>query len=853
MNINQIIERWQSDPSISVNVSSWKVFPPRNPILTEFPPYMHPLVANSLTKAGINYLYQHQYESFEKILQQKNTLITSSTASGKSLCYNLPILHTLAHDADTCALYIFPTKALAHDQSHKLIKFIAGTDFNQATKINHTTPLVGIYDGDTSNPARRSIRENAQLLFTNPDMLHSGILPRHTQWSRFFSHLRFIVMDEIHIYRGVFGSHVANVIRRLKRIASYYGSGPVFILTSGTLSNSMDFARQLIGEDVSVVSSDGSPKGERYILFYNPPIVNEEFGIRVHPFREAVRLLKDLTESGLRTIIFSQSRKSVERLLIESRHALSSFDESLEEKISGYRSGYLADDRRRLETALRDGKTRTIISTNALELGIDIGDLDSTLLIGYPGTISSTWQQIARSGRKDRPSVAVLILNSTPLDQYLSKNPQYFWGRSPEQALINPNNPLILLYHLKCALNEIPINSRYPYECGDSDLLTALLYALVQQGEAIVNENNEFYSIANSSPHSFSLRSNSFKQINLVLEKDGHQLLLGQVDDQSADWLVHPGAIYLHQGETYSVNALDLDTNIAKLHPIETDYYTQPIIDTQITQFSPIEICAKPNTQDEFYQFLHGEIRLTHQVTGYTKIRWDSNQVIERNELVSPKKELVSFAFCLKINEKLIDTLRLEGLWSNDPNRYGPNWSEQKNLARKRDNYRCRLCGSVEQHRAHDVHHRIPFRSFENYLQANELDNLITLCKKCHQLLEKQVYIRSGLSGVSYALRHIAPLFAMCDTHDLGVHFEPKFSLFNNCPTIILYENIAGGIGLSQHIFQNALELLTSIYDHVNRCPCEDGCPSCIGPAPEMGKGGKIESLALLNRLVMNG
>jgi DEAD/DEAH box helicase domain-containing protein len=586
MNITQIIERWQGDPSIFENVSSWRVFPPRKPLLTEFPPSIHPLVENSLTKAGINHLYQHQYESFEKIIHQQNTLITSSTASGKSLCYNLPILHTLAHDADTCALYIFPTKALAHDQSHKLIKFIAGTDFNPAAKSQHNSPLVGIYDGDTSHPARRSIRENAQLLFTNPDMLHTGILPRHPQWSRFFSHLRFIVIDEIHIfYRGVFGSHVANVIRRLKRIASYYGSKPVFILTSGTISNPMDFARQLIGEDVSLVSSDGSPKGERYVLLYNPPITNEEFGLRVHPFREAVRFLTDLTEAGLRTIIFSQSRKSVERLLIESRRALSSFDEFQDDKISGYRSGYLPKDRRRLETALRDGKTRTIISTNALELGIDIGDLDSTILIGYPGTISSTWQQIARSGRSDRPSVAVLILNSTPLDQYLSKNPQYFWGRSPEQALINPNNPLILLHHLKCALYEIPIKAGYSYECGDPDLLTALLYALVQQGEALVNEKKEFYFIGNSSPHSFSLRSNSFKQINLILDKDGHQLLLGQVDDQSADWLVHPGAIYLHQGETYSVNALDLDTNIAKLNPIETEYYTQPIIDTQITQF----------------------------------------------------------------------------------------------------------------------------------------------------------------------------------------------------------------------------------------------------------------------------
>jgi DEAD/DEAH box helicase domain-containing protein len=679
-------------------------------------------------------------------------------------------------------------------------------------------------------------------------MLHFGILPHHTSWDIFFSHLKFVIIDEMHTYRGVFGSHVANVLRRLKRIANFYGSAPQFILTSATIANPVELAEWLIEEKVLLIDDDGSAQARKSFLIYNPPLVNQELGIRRSALQEAVRLADDLFTYDIQTIIFGRSRRTVELVLSYLReHSSIPHDNHSVNLVRGYRSGYLPHHRREIERGLRDREVKIVVATNALELGIDIGEMGAIVMIGYPGTISATLQQAGRAGRSEMDAVAILIASPDPLDQFLANHPEYLFDRSPEKALINPDNLLILLNHLQCAAFELPFQSGESFGEADTATVNSILAYLSKQG-ILHNSNNLYYWSSEQYPaQNISLRSTTAENIILQLSDvpdtitTGRSRTIGQVDKISAMWMVHPHAIYLHEAETFLVNELDLEKNIAWLDQIKTEYYTEPSRETTIQLIDLIEDEPVRGSKKSF-----GEINITSQVVGFRKRKWYTHELLGTEELSLPPIELQTTGYWFSLLEKTIDQLRENEIWGSDPNDYGPDWKTQREAVRARDGYQCQVCGAMEEHQEHDVHHKIPFRNFSDHNLANQLDNLITLCRKCHLIAESRVRIRSGLAGLAFVLRHLAPLFLMCDVRDIGVHSDPKLPLTNGEPAVVIYDQIPAGIGFSQRLFEIHNELLARSYELVRLCECSDGCPSCVGPGGEEGSGGKQEALAIL-------
>lgn len=847
MNLLQnLLSSWRSDPAVGGNIEAWKTIPARPAQFERLPTDLHPTLVSALEAVGIQALYSHQSAAWEHIKRGSHVVIVTGTASGKTLSYNLPVLDHLLRDPEARALYIFPTKALAHDQLSTTRKFVE--------RGNRVLPpsAIQVYDGDTPSGARPSIRSKARLVITNPDMLHTGILPHHTAWAQFFRHLKFIVVDEMHVYRGVFGSHVANVLRRLKRIASFYGSSPQFVLTSATIANPSGLATQLIENNVHTIEQDGSAHGPKSFLIYNPPIVDRDLGLRRSALQESVRLAEDLLAYNVQTIIFGRSRRTVELILTYLRQrstsaapsSVESQDQDAEALIRGYRSGYLPAQRRSIEQGLRQGSVRTVVATNALELGIDIGGLDAALLVGYPGTIAASWQQAGRAGRGAETSLAVLIATADPLDQFLAGHPDYFFERSPEQALINPDNLLILLNHLRCAAFELPFRDGESFGRVDPNQVREFLEFLTNEG-VLHPSGGKFFWMADSYPaQEVSLRSASTNNVILQVNEGEVPVTIGQIDQASAYWMTHPEAIYLHEGRTYLVDDLDLDGNIAWLRRVEPDYYTEPRRETTVQLLEKIDESATSR-----YIKTYGEISVTTQVIGYRKIRWYTHEHLGIGDLYLPKTELQTTGYWLSLMEDTVEHLREEGLWSNDPNNYGPNWRKQRDLARARDEYRCQVCGTPEQGRSHAVHHKIPFRTFPSYEQANRLENLVTLCPSCHRRVETAVRVRSGLAGLAYALGHLAPLFLMCDVGDLGIHSDPQSSLSEGMPTVVIYDLIPAGIGFSQRLFDLHGELIQRARELVANCECIDGCPSCVGPGGENGTGGKRETLAILEAL----
>ncbi|MFC1922403.1 DEAD/DEAH box helicase [Chloroflexota bacterium] len=828
-----------------------------------FPTEIHHGLSQVLTERGIKNLFLHQYKTWEYAKSGQNVIVVTGTASGKSLAYNLPVLDNLLRQENSRALYIFPTKALGQDQLNELHSLINDVIENIQLPINEVGSKqdfqrlsipAAVYDGDTKPNDRPAIRENARIVITNPDMLHMGILPHHTRWAEFFSNLQYIVIDEIHAYRGVFGSHVANVIRRIKRIARFYGSTPQFFLTSATIANPVELGEKLLEEPVSLVDQDGSSRGPQNFLIYNPPIVDEELGLRRSSLLECVRLTGDLLAYDVQTIVFGRSRRSVELILTYLRQNINANEQGLSTKqvqlsksheiIRGYRSGYLPAERRAIENGLRSGEVRTVVATNALELGIDIGAMSASVLAGYPGTIASTWQQAGRAGRGEDPSLVILITTASPLDQFLAHNPDYFFDRSPEEAFINPDNLLILLAHLRCALFEIPFQVGASFGDLPCEQVGEFMELLLNEG--VVHKSGEkFFWMSDHYPaDGISLRVASPSKILLQINQDDKWITIGEVDYQSGPWLVHPQAIYLQESQMYLVDDLDLERGIAQLHQISVDYYTVPKVNTNIELISETARTETPGGTKAF-----GEILVTSQVTGYRLVKWFTHEQLGVGELELPANELNTMGYWSSINPETIDMLRQNGLWSNDPNNYGASWANQRDRARARDDYRCQVCGTAEQDRAHHVHHKSPFRQFDSPIIANHLSNLVTLCPSCHRRVETAVRLRSGLSGLAFVLNHIAPIFLMCDVRDLGVYSDPQSPLANGNPAIVLYERIPAGIGFSQRLFEVHDSLIASAYGLVSKCSCNDGCPSCIGPAGENGIGGKQETLALITVL----
>jgi DEAD/DEAH box helicase domain-containing protein len=858
--LQALLDYWKQDENTARNVFAWRILPSRPAQTHPFPNELLATLREALSSHAIHQLYSHQLSAWINSRAQKNIILASGTASGKTLAFNLPVLSTLLQNSEARALYLFPTKALAQDQLSTLI--------NLTPETWNLKPA--IYDGDTPQSSRSSIRKNARIILSNPDMLHTGILPHHSNWSDFFCSLKFIIIDEAHTYRGVFGSHVANVIRRLKRVAHFYGVKPQFILASATIGNPKELAENLIEEQVELIDNDGSSRGERHFIIFNPQVTDPALGLRKSALLESVRLANDLLTHNIQSVVFARTRRTVEILLtylqVDQQPTIGNDKSKFGNPIRGYRSGYLPHQRREIEQGLRDGTVKIVVATNALELGIDIGGLGAAILVGYPGTIASARQQAGRAGRGDDPAVSVLIASPNPLDQFLAHHPEYFFGSSPEQALINPNHLLILLEHLRCAMFELPFQKGEGFGSLPAELVDEYLDFLVANQDAHFS-NEKYYWMKDQYPAAnISLRSASPQSVILQsTADDGQPTTIGTVDGESAAWMVHPGAIYMHEGQQYFVQEFSFENQIAQLIPVGLDYYTEAQKNSEIEVLNIIAQTAVRGG-DKAY----GEIQVTTQVVGFRKIRWFTYETLGQEPLDMPPTELQTTGYWLSLSEETVTHLRDSGVWTNDPNDYGPDWPKIRDRVRERDKYQCQVCGAYETDssttasinsaqrprvRQHDVHHKIPFRAFirdgvHDREQANQLENLITLCSGCHKKVEQNVRIRSGLAGLGFVLGNLAPLFLMCDPRDLGIYTDPAWSAASGLPSVVLHDLVPAGIGFSQKLFEIHDELIRRALELVNECECEDGCPSCVGPGGENGVGGKQETLAILKELM---
>jgi DEAD/DEAH box helicase domain-containing protein len=812
------------------NVAAWRRLPARIAQHAPKSQDLHPRVRNALQERGIQRLYTHQTQAADVALRGENLVVVTPTASGKTLCYTLPVLDALVRSPDSTALYLFPTKALAHDQLDELNGWLDAVGMQLGART---------YDGDTSSRVRARIRSEARVVLTNPDMLHVGILPHHTDWARFFTGLRYVVLDEVHVYRGVFGSHVGNVIRRLRRVCHFYGSRPLFIATSATIANPGEHCERLIEAPVTLIDQNGAPLGRKHLIFYNPPLVDRRLGIRRSPILESQMIAKRLLEAGLQTIVFTRGRLATEILLRYLR-------QGMDQHVRGYRSGYLPTERRQIERGLREGEVRGVVATDALELGIDIGELAACVMAGYPGTITSTWQQAGRAGRTTETSVAVLVAAASPLDQYLMRHPRFFFGRSPEHALINPDNLMILLAHLQCAVFELPLEEEEPF--GDTTSTRALLELLCEEGK-LHRAGRCYHWMGQSYPAGeISLRTATSDRF-LIRAIDGEvERVIGTVDRLGVPLLVYEGAIYLHEGQQYLVEELDWEGKQARARAVEVDYYTVPNLSERVQVIAPREETGTgPSTRG------YGDVTVTSRATSFRQVRLYTHQVLARQEMDLPEQTLTTTAYWMRLEKEVVDLLVDEGVLERRPGDRGPNWARQRERARARDGYRCRHCGAGERPgRQHDVHHLRPFRSFgwvagqnDGYRAANELDNLITLCVSCHRRAELSQRTQSALAGLAHILRHIAPLFLMCDREDIGVVADLRAPSTVQ-PTLYVYDRMPAGLGFSQELFAHHDQLLLAAREVMESCSCRDGCPACVGPSGENGAGAKEATARLL-------
>ncbi|KRE59519.1 DEAD/DEAH box helicase [Paenibacillus sp. Soil750] len=629
----EMIDGLRKSPEIMQQVTYWHTIPPRDPKLADFPEGLHEGICVALRHKNIGQLYTHQAESFRQVTAGNHVVTVTPTASGKTLCYNLPVLQKILENDASRALYLFPTKALAQDQVAELQEMIEFMDVDIKT---HT------YDGDTPPTVRQAIRNAGHIVVTNPDMLHSAILPHHTKWVKLFENLNYIVIDEVHSYRGVFGSHVANVIRRLKRICRFYGSNPQFICASATIDNPKEHAERLIGETVALIDNNGAPAGEKHFVFYNPPVVNQQLGIRKSSVLETRTLAGKLLRSGIQTIVFARSRVRVEILLTYLQELVS--HELGNKSIRGYRGGYLPKLRREIERGLRSGEIRGVVSTNALELGIDIGQLQACVLNGYPGTIASTWQQSGRAGRRQETSLTILVASSNPLDQYLIQNPRYFFERPPEQARIHPDNLIILVDHVKCAAYELPFEANEKF--GEESLTDVLEYLTEEQ--VLHQVNDRWYWMEQSFPaHNISLRSAAQENFIIIDMTNGHRVI-GECDRFSAPTLIHEEAIYIHEGIQFQVEKLDYEEKKAFVRQVNVDYFTDA---SMAVQLKVLHVNREGRVGGLLRQL--GEVTVNAQPTIFKKIRLRTHENIGSGPIRLPEEELHTSSYWFTFDEAM--------------------------------------------------------------------------------------------------------------------------------------------------------------------------------------------------------
>lgn len=624
---SRFLEAMQDDES---PVRAVRHQPAREAHYAEFPKGLHGSVAKALGERGIQKLYTHQAAAIDLSLSGRNVVVVTPTASGKTLCYNLPVVHTLLNDPAARAVYLFPTKALAEDQRLELQKL------NDALGAPFTCHS---YDGDTPSDARRSIRDKANVILTNPDMLHTGILPHHTKWAKLFENLRYFVIDELHYYRGVYGSHLGNVIRRLKRICEFYGSAPQFICCSATIANPNALAESITEQPFVTVDDNGAPSGDKHFIFYNPPVVNRQLGIRRSYLHETRRIAVEFIRQKQQTLVFTNNRLATEILTTYLKDACSQLPFS-NEAVRGYRGGYLPKERRHIEQGLRAGDIRTVIATNALELGVDIGSLDAVVLAGYPGSIASTWQRAGRAGRRQSSSIAVFVASSAPLDQYVVEHPEYFFSGSPEEAHINADNLEIMLSHLKCAAFELPLRDGELY--GGHDL-QAMCRFLAEDLKLLHHSGDSWHWVHDSYPaDSVSLRAVTSDNFLVVDITRDHQII-GDVDFPSALTTLHEKAIYLHDARQYQVEKLDYDGRKAFVREVDSDYFTDAIVYTQVSELANLEDRRVNEVSPAVSA--HGEVRVKRQVVGFKKIKFYTLENVGAGQLSLPEQEMHTTAF----------------------------------------------------------------------------------------------------------------------------------------------------------------------------------------------------------------
>lgn len=622
--VRAALEAWSKPPVADCIVGRYEL-PAQEARSTPIPATVDRAIAGALSRRGIEALYTHQADAFEAVRGGRNAVISTPTASGKTLCYNLPVAQRMLEEPGARALYLFPTKALSRDQELALRDLL----LDAGTKAGVVT-----FDGDTPGDVRRAAREQGGVIITNPDMLHTGILPHHPRWAKLFQNLRFVVIDELHQYRGVFGSHLANVIRRLRRVAAFHGSRPVFVCCSATIGNPKELAERLLEQPVEWISRSGAPRGERYLVVYNPPVVDEKLGIRASYLRAAYRLAADLVDRDVQTLVFARTRNSVELILRYLKdHAKESRRDAA--SIAGYRGGYLPNLRREIERGLRDGSLRAVVATNALELGIDIGALDAVVLAGYPGTVAGLWQRAGRAGRRQSPSVAVLVTSSSPLDQYVAGHPDYVLGSGPEHARVNPDNLEVLVPHVKCAAFELPFERCEAFG-GLGEEGTADVLAFLAEKRVIFDGGERYHWIADAYPaQQVGLRSIGVE--NVVIVDRSRDEVLGEIDFRGAQTMVHDQAVYQHAGATYQVEKLDLENRKAFVTPVDCDYYTDAQTYSKVTV---IEREADGTAAAGRVMVGWGEVRIVERVVGYKKIRFHTHENVGWGDVHLPEMEM---------------------------------------------------------------------------------------------------------------------------------------------------------------------------------------------------------------------
>jgi DEAD/DEAH box helicase domain-containing protein len=771
--VHQVLDAFAARDVRGEILTAIRHFPAREAQWAEFPAWAHADLRAAYAGKGIRQLYSHQADAAQAVYAGKNIVVVTPTASGKTLCYNLPILNAILESSDSRALYLFPTKALAQDQLAEL------HDLNQRLENRFG---VFTYDGDTPSDARKAIREKGHIVLTNPDMLHTGILPHHTRWTRLFENLRYIVVDELHTYRGVFGSHLCNVLRRLRRIARFYGRDPQFVCSSATIANPEELASRLLEADVEVLNANGAPAAEKTFVFYNPPVVNRALGIRRSYINESARVAQEFLKNELQTIVFANSRLHTELLLTYLQQA-NPHGPGKPETIRGYRGGYLPNERREIERGLRDARIRGVVSTSALELGIDVGSLDAVVMAGYPGTIAGTWQRAGRAGRRSGSSCAVMVASSAPLDQFMVRNPDYFFGSTPEHAFIQPDNLEILVNHLKCAAFELPIAPEERF--GDVDVPD--LSARLAEAGFLHQAGGHYHWTQEAYPaDTVSLRSVTSDNF-VIIDITGEPNVIGEVDFSSALTTVHEKAIYLHGGEQYHVEHLDFKERKAYVKRVDVDYYTDAI---RYTQVRLLEIAA--TTRDADSSHSHGDVLVRSQVVGFKKIKFFTNENIGAGKLELPENEMHTTSYWITLERPLLDSL--------------------------------------------------PFTVSER---------------------------QSGMFGLLHALESVATLLLMCDGRDLGTAIgerppDATVDAFSSArmeemvgpnakeffePNLYLFDAYPGGIGFSEPLFRAHELLVHKTRELIRACECDQGCPSCVGPAGDLAPRTKEATLAILDRL----